>query len=196
MEGAQGAIGSTGGGDPRLATPRAAAEAAIADGDFDEADAILARGEDLQQEPWTPVEVRRQAGLRAARADALLLKGDADGAAAQFEAAAGLLLPFAPEEAASVRHTGAGRLYDDGLRVGGTGLVHAIELCRRNEAIWTRATHPEDWVKTQICLGLTLTDQAGRTEGAAGAALLADAVAAYRAALEVFTRAAHPAIGR
>jgi len=113
--------------------------------------------------------------------------------AAQFEAAAGLLLPFAPEEAASVRHTAAGCLYDDGLRMGGTGLARAIELCRRNEAIWTRATHPEDWVKTQICLGLTLTDQAGRTEGAAGAALLADAVAAYRATLEVFTRAMYPA---
>ena len=45
---------------------------------------------------------------------------------------------------------------------------------------------------TQNNLGIALGDQAARTEGAAGAALLAEAVAAYRAALEVCTRAAHP----
>ena len=45
---------------------------------------------------------------------------------------------------------------------------------------------------TQNNLGNALADQAGRTEGAAGAALLAEAAAAYRAALEVHTRAAHP----
>ena len=45
---------------------------------------------------------------------------------------------------------------------------------------------------TQNNLGNALCDQAGRTEGAAGTALLAEAVAAYRAALEVHTRAAHP----
>ena len=65
--------------DPRIANARAAAEAAIAAGDFDAADAVLAGAEELQQEHRTLVEVRRQAGLRQARADALLLKGDADG---------------------------------------------------------------------------------------------------------------------
>ena len=45
---------------------------------------------------------------------------------------------------------------------------------------------------TQDNLGSALRDQAARTEGSAGAALLAEAVAAYRAALEVRTRAAHP----
>ena len=111
--------------DPRIANARAAAEAAIAAGDFDAADAVLAAAEELQQEHRTLVEVRRRAGLRQARADALLLKGDADGAAAHFETAAGFLLPFAPLEAASVRHAGAGRLYDEGLRLGGTGLLRA-----------------------------------------------------------------------
>ena len=125
--------------DPRIANARAAAEAAIGAGDFDAADAVLAGAEELQQEHRTLVEVRRQAGLRQARADALLLKGDADGAAAHVEAAAGFLLPFAPLEAAAVRHDGAGRLYHEAVRLGGTGLLRAADLYRRNEAIWTRA---------------------------------------------------------
>ena len=52
--------------------------------------------------------------------------------------------------------------------------------------------HPVDWAMAQNNLGNALAGQAGRTEGAAGAALLDEAVAAYRAALEVYTRAAHP----
>lgn len=155
--------------DPRIANARAAAEAAIAATDFDGADAMLAGAEELQQEHRTLVEVRRQAGLRQARAEALLLKGDADGAAAHVEAAAGFLQPFAPLEAAEARHTGAGRLHDEGLRLGGTGLLRAIELCRQNATVYTRAAHPVDWAMTQNNLGVTLRQQAGRTEGAAGA---------------------------
>lgn len=42
-------------------------------------------------------------------------------------------------------------------------------------------------------LGVALAGQGTRTEGAAGAGLLAEATAAYRAALEVRTRSEHPA---
>ncbi|MFN3148040.1 MAG: hypothetical protein ACE368_23785 [Paracoccaceae bacterium] len=45
---------------------------------------------------------------------------------------------------------------------------------------------------TQNNLGTALQEQGSRTEGAAGAELLAQAVAAYRAALEVRTRQDHP----
>jgi hypothetical protein len=41
-------------------------------------------------------------------------------------------------------------------------------------------------------LAVALRNQGSRTEGAAGAALLGQAVEACRAALEVFTRADHP----
>ena len=41
---------------------------------------------------------------------------------------------------------------------------------------------------TQNNLGIALWDQAARTEGAKGAELLAQAVSAYRSALEVRTR--------
>ena len=79
--------------DPRIGNARAAAEAAIAAGDFDAADAVLAGAEELQQEHRTLVEVRRQAGLRQARAEALLLKGDADGAAAHSRRRRGSCCP-------------------------------------------------------------------------------------------------------
>ena len=76
-----------------------------------------------------PSGIGRMASL-IARADALLLKGDADGAAAHLEVAAGFLLPFAPEEAASMRHAGAGRLFDDGHRMGvaAEALEEAVHL--------------------------------------------------------------------
>ena len=149
---------------------------------------MLAGAEELQQEHRTLVEVRRQAGLRQARADALLLKGDADGAAAHVEAAAGFLLPFAPLEAASVRHAGAGRLYDEAASAGRDRACCARSSSTGGTRRSGRATaHPVDWAATQNNLGLALADQAGRTEGTAGAALLAEAVAAYRAALEVRT---------
>ena len=45
---------------------------------------------------------------------------------------------------------------------------------------------------TQNNLGNTLLEQGNRTNGQKGADLLAKAVSAYRAALEVYTRADHP----
>ncbi len=173
--------------DPRFA-PARAAEAAVKRADFDGADALLAGAEAGHE---AGVTARRRAALRVARAGVLLLKGDADGAAAQVEAAAGLLQPDAPEEAAALRHVAAGRLYEEARLAAGTGHARAIGLLRRNEAIWTR-DRPEDWVKTQLCLGITLADLGVETAGAAGAALLADAAAAFRATLEVFTRDARP----
>ena len=175
--------------DPRFAPARAAAEAAIAAADFDRGDTVLAGVAKLQREASTLTEARQQARLSEVRADALLLKCDAEGAAAELEAAAGLLLPFAPEEAALLRHIGSGRLYEHGRHLGDTGVARAIELLRRNEPIRTLAAHPEEWVQTQVCLGLALSDEARRHEGADGAALLAEAATAYRATLQVFTRA-------
>jgi hypothetical protein len=46
---------------------------------------------------------------------------------------------------------------------------------------------PQPWASIQNNLGLTLSDQAARTEGARSAELLAQAVIAYRSVLEVYT---------
>jgi hypothetical protein len=49
-----------------------------------------------------------------------------------------------------------------------------------------------DWATTTQNLANSLAVQGGRTGGAAGAALLGQALAACRAVLEVYTRADHP----
>jgi len=56
-----------------------------------------------------------------------------------------------------------------------------------HSSVYTRDDHPVDWAMTQNNLGIALQDQGIRTDGAKGADLLADAVTAYRAALEVYT---------
>lgn len=179
--------------DSHLANSRAAAEDALARGDFDEADAILAAAEDIQQRERTLVEVRKQVELRWIRADAARLKGDADSASSHFEKAAEFLAPFDEIGSAAIRGFGADRLYEHAHRFGGTGLLRAIELYRRNLAAYTpKEHHPEAWAGTQNNLGNTLQVQAARTPGAAGACLLGEAVTAYRAALEVRTPSAHP----
>ena len=54
----------------------------------------------------------------------------------------------------------------------------------------TRQELPHDWAMTQNNLGTVLCDQARRTAGPEAVQLLADAVRAYRAALEVYTESA------
>ena len=59
--------------------------------------------------------------------------------------------------------------------------------------MYTREELPQAWAMTQNNLGNALRDQGTRTGGAEGARLLAEAVAAYRAALEVFSAEHFPA---
>ena len=51
---------------------------------------------------------------------------------------------------------------------------------------------PQDWAGTQNNLGLALSDQGERTTGEEGNRLLAEAVSAYRGALEVYTQKNFP----
>ena len=59
----------------------------------------------------------------------------------------------------------------------------------------TREQLPQDWATTQNNLGVALWDQAARTEGPKGAELLAQAVTAYRSALEVLHARAAAGLG-
>ena len=56
----------------------------------------------------------------------------------------------------------------------------------------TREQLPQDWARTQNNRGKALADQAALTEGTKGAELLAQAVTAYRNALEVYSAQAFP----
>ena len=178
--------------DARVANIRAAAEAALAAGDFDTARARLDDALRLRAEGEALPVLRKLSEVHALKAETYLLQGDADQAAAAFETGARLFSGIDRLQEARTRHAAALRLYEHGLRYGSTGLLQAIALHRANDAIVTRADHPVAWAGTQNNLAAALANQAARTEGAAGTDLLAEAVAAYRAALEVRTRADHP----
>ena len=51
----------------------------------------------------------------------------------------------------------------------------------------TREQLPQAWAATQNNLGIALSDQAGRSEGAEAARLLGEAVTAYKNALTIWT---------
>ena len=117
-----------------------------------------------------------------------MVRIDPDTAHARFTAAADLFNELAPEEGARMRVRDGDKLYEHGLRYGGIGLAVSVTLLRANLDHLTRADHAKDWAITQNNLGNALQDQGIRTAGEAGTALLAEAVAAFRAALEVRTR--------
>src|SRR5271166_2626631 len=58
--------------------------------------------------------------------------------------------------------------------------------------LYTREQLPQDWAMTQNNLASALKKQGIRTGGAHGTELLAQAVDAYRSALEVYTREVFP----
>jgi tetratricopeptide (TPR) repeat protein len=178
--------------DRRIANLMGAAEAALAAGDFDEADARLADAEAMQQAEHTLVQVRKQAQLRVERGRAALLKGDAAAAVAHAEAAAGFFGPFDPLEGARLRDAEATVLGRHGELFSSGGNTRAAELWSENLAVYLRTNRPADWAATQNNLGLVWSGQARRTTGPESTRLLRAAVKAYRAALAVYTRAEHP----
>lgn len=79
-----------------------------------------------------------------------------------------------------------------GLTYGSTGIQRGIDLltpCLTDEL---QSDDAWLWAAGQNALAIALSDQGERTDGPAGADLLASAVAVYRASLEVRTRDAHP----
>lgn len=89
-----------------------AANVALAQGHFIEADTILASVEELHARERTLVEVRRQAELRSTRGDAALFGGDNVTATTHYSKAAEYLVPFSAPEAAAALEEFAGRIYE------------------------------------------------------------------------------------
>ncbi|MEM7212816.1 MAG: helix-turn-helix transcriptional regulator, partial [Pseudomonadota bacterium] len=79
--------------DERIANLVGAAQGALEQGNFDEADARLADAEEIQQTEHTLVQVRKQAELRTERGKAALMKFDVDAAYGHFCEAAAFFEP-------------------------------------------------------------------------------------------------------
>ncbi len=179
--------------DGRVANLVGAAEAAIEAGNFDEADEILSHAEEMQQSEHTLMQVRKQARIRATRAEAALLRGDADRGHAHFEAAAAFFDPFDRLEGASQRHDYFMRLVEHADRFGGNGHLGAVRLAGQNLTVYTRDDMPAQWAMTQNNLGNALRTLGERAGGQDGLKALNEAVAAFRSAREVCSRDEMPA---
>jgi transcriptional regulator with XRE-family HTH domain len=102
--------------DRERETLRDSATAALAAGEFERVDALLAEAEETQQKERTLQEVERQAQIRITRGDAALFREDAAAALELYRTAARFFDPFEPERTAELLSNLAGRVYEISLR--------------------------------------------------------------------------------
>jgi transcriptional regulator with XRE-family HTH domain len=167
-----------------LGNLKAAAKGAADRLDFDKVELLLSRVHE--------VETDIAAKTAEARAANALLRGQAEQAYRLLSAAADSFAGIDPLEPARRRLGYMQRLCSHGRRYGGPGLALSARMTRDALADLPQATDPALWASLQNNLAVALANQGSRTGGAAGAALLGQAVDANRAALEVRTRADHP----
>ncbi|MGC9420516.1 MAG: hypothetical protein ACP5EN_16255 [Rhodovulum sp.] len=168
----------------RLSNLKAAAKGAIEAGDLDEVENLLSRVQEVELE-----EAAKTAELRAGNA---LLRGRLGQAFELLSAAADSFRAVDPLEPARRRIDRYARLlFDHALRFGGDGMVWSARMQGDARTEDLRNSDERLWALGHNNLALALQTQGSRTAGPEGAALLAEAVAAYRAALRVRTEADH-----
>lgn len=169
----------------RLSNLKSAAQDAIARIDLEEVEEILSRVQEVEKE-----EAAKTAELRAENA---LLRGKVDQAYALYCDAAdsfAIIDPLEPARRRILRYCEI--LFRHGERYGGNGMSRAEQIVRSTITEQLFEQDPWLWAAGQNAAAITLQHQGTRTDGAKGADLLAGAVTAYRAALEVYTRDDHP----
>ncbi|MEP5630438.1 MAG: hypothetical protein ABJP79_01000 [Tateyamaria sp.] len=172
----------------RLSNLKAAAQDAIARVNLDEVEDLLSRVQEVELE-----EAAKTAELRANNA---LLRGRVEQAYRILCAAADSFAAVDPLEPARRRIQGTHKAFPMlcgyGMRYGGDGLEKSAALIRQTLTNHLRTQDAWLWAAGQNNLAAALQKQGIRTDGPKGAEFLAQAVAAYCAALEVYTRADHP----
>ncbi|SLN64023.1 hypothetical protein ROG8370_02953 [Roseovarius gaetbuli] len=168
-----------------------AAAEAVQKRNLAEAREILDSAREVQKEVLRkPLEVNATLLEKTAEID--LIQGRVNDAFKILSAAADSFASINPLEPARRRVTYAIQLYNHGLRFGDPGMTLSAQMIRDALTHLDKSTAPDLWAHAQNNLAAALSTQAARTEGAAGTALLAEAVTAYRGALTVFTRQDHP----
>ena len=155
---------------------------------YDRAEKLMAEMEQDHLAAASISSATKQVRIRQWRAVIALLNDDAKTARKHIEVAVGILTPFGLLNALEFRNDAAKNFQDFGQRVGGDGIVEAIKLYRLNLAQLNRDTDP--WEETQFNLGNALLMHGMRTEE--GLQLFTEAICAFRAALQVCTRATDP----
>lgn len=103
--------------DTEISNIKERASGALAAGDFALVDELLSNAEEIQQSSGTLREVRKQAKIRIARADACLLDRKNDRALEFYIKAAEYFIPFDEMEAVEVLQGMAWRLYESSKRL-------------------------------------------------------------------------------
>jgi tetratricopeptide (TPR) repeat protein len=178
--------------EPEIAALLHAAAEAIDAADLPRADELLTRAEhaDLAEGQR---RFSRAAETMERRGDLARSQSRLVEAAAHYGRAADLLTTLDAEEAWRLRFTQADVLDDHGTLFPGPSIAEAVRILRGLCLPHTpRETRPTEWAMTQNNLGTALVTLGRRAGGQAGAKALNEAVKAYRAALEIYTRADRP----
>lgn len=120
-----------------------AATAALAAGDFEEVDHLLAQAEDVYQNERTLTEVYKQVEIRTLRGDSAYLKGDRVSAAHFYATSADMLVPFSPREAIDYLSDHAGIMYETERRSFDPSFVEAVSLLEKALSIPSLTTDRE-----------------------------------------------------
>jgi hypothetical protein len=172
---------------PEIAALTHTAGAAIHEGDFMQADALLAQAEQLEIDAGV-IRLYRAAETRFKRGE--LARGQQDHwtAGHHFEAAADLIKAHFPIYAARSYHWAGVAFLVHCTMFPGPSISRAIKCFRTSLGLINCAAMPKQWAIMQSDLGVALQVLGERTEGEMGLTLLEDSVTAYRAAMQVRTR--------
>lgn len=172
-------------GDPATAGRLSEARAAMDAGDLDGAERILGDARRAARASREKAQLR-EAEVAGLEAQVKALRFDYLGAAALYEDAAQTAPASETKARWDYRMKQASALRERGRAFGEPAPLQASVGLYRDQAfpLAPRASAPADWATTQNALGLTLTVIGERGDKQA----LADAVAAFRAALEVRAR--------
>ncbi|GAB5446507.1 tetratricopeptide repeat protein [Gymnodinialimonas sp.] len=168
----------------RFDNMRAAATEALSELDFDKAEELLENAREIIRDQLRePLELN--AKLSERQAEIALLRNDPTQAFHILSAAADSFSILDPLDPARKRNLYLSLLYQHGLRYAGPALALAAEMTRTAIASCPRTTEAQLWAGLQNNLGNALANLGNRT---GDTDLLHQAVTAYRAALEVYTK--------
>jgi tetratricopeptide (TPR) repeat protein len=178
--------------DNRVTSLKAAAEAALAEGDLDKARAAYREAAEAARDKAAE-PVRTAAELKSAEAGAHLLALDWEAADIVWTEAAAMLAPFDSDAADELTENASERLEKHGelyARAGALGA--AINRLRALVASAEAQGDDREAARLRNNLGTALKTQGERIGGSEGLGLLDEAVMAFRRALTIHTRVETP----
>lgn len=144
---------------------KAEANAALAEGEFEKVDTLLARIEESFQQQRTLAEISKQADIRVTRGDTCLMREDPDGALAHYLQAAYFFQHFDEEETVRILYDNAHKMYESGLRTLRPRFHVGVRLLEEMLRLDLVKEDPIRDTRTHYQLGLILRNAAAQQTG-------------------------------